>query len=193
MKKLAILLLLLPLAACIRLTPKPPASLLTLDSAVTVPVGQTQNTAQAATITIAVPTVPQELATNRVPVLADRTAIAYVKDAQWVEMPSRLFARLLSDTLAVRTGRVVLSGRQARVDPGAQLSGELRRFGIDAQSNEAVVVFDATLVRGNAPAFEKRRFEARAPLTSIDANTVGPALSTAANQVAGDVADWVGR
>jgi cholesterol transport system auxiliary component len=192
MRKLAILLA-LPLSGCISFAAKPPPSLLTLASAVAVPAGQTQSSAQAASITIAVPVVPQELATARVPVRASDTTVAYVKDAQWVEGPQRLFARLLADTVTARTGRVVLSGRQAQLDPGAQLSGELRSFGVESTTREAVVVFDATLARGDAPAFEKRRFEARAPLTAIDATTVGPALSIAANQVAEQVADWVGR
>ena len=75
------------------------------------------------------PAVPQELATARVPVQATATTIAYVKDALWVEPPARLFARLLVDTIAARTGRVVLSTAQSLSDPGARLAGELRNFG----------------------------------------------------------------
>jgi cholesterol transport system auxiliary component len=138
--------------------------------------------------------VPQELAVTRVPVRATDTSLAYVKNAQWVEQPGRLFARLLSDTVTTRTGRVVLTLRQASVDPSAQLSGELRTFGMDATTNEAVVTFDAALIRvERADAVEKRRFEARVPVTAISAETVAPAINQAANQVAVEVADWVGR
>src|ERR1700761_2657797 len=105
MKKFAPLLA-LSLGACISFAAKPPPSLLTLKPAASPAVGQTQNSGNAATITIAVPSVPQELATARVPVHSGGNAIAYVKDAQWVELPSRLFARLLADTVTVRTGRV---------------------------------------------------------------------------------------
>lgn len=192
MKKLAILLL-LPLAGCISFGAKPPASLLTLDPAQPVTTGTEQSSAGTSTITIAVPVTPQELAAARVPVRSGGIAIAYVKDAQWVEAPSRLFARLLADTVIVRTGRVVLSYRQSQVDPGAQLSGELRSFGVDADTGEAVVTFDASLLRGENPAFEKRRFEARVPVAKIEAGPVAAALNQAANQVAAEVADWVGK
>jgi cholesterol transport system auxiliary component len=193
MKKLAILAL-LPLSACIRLGAEPPPSLLTLTPSQAVPVGTAQNSGAAKSILISVPSVPQELAVTRVPVRSTDTSLAYVKDAQWVEQPGRLFARLLSDTVTTRTGRVVLSLRQSSVDPSSQLSGELRSFGMDAAANEAVVTFDAALIRIDRPgAVEKRRFEARVPVTAINAATVAPAINQAANQVAVEVADWVGR
>lgn len=192
MKRLAPLLA-LPLAACISFGAKPPPSLLALESSATVAVGETQRSSEGATITIAIPQVPQELATARVPVHSGGVAIAYVKDAQWVEPPSRLFARLLGDTITAKTGRLVLSHRQSLIDPGARLTGELRRFGVDAGSQEAVVTFDAALMRGADPVFEKRRFEARVPVGAIEAQSVGAALNRAANQVADEVADWVGE
>lgn len=193
LKKPVFLLVLLPLAGCISFGAKPPASYLTLDPAAPVAVGEAQSSANAPTITIAVPAVPQELATQRVPVHAGGQAVAYVKDAMWVEQPSRLFARLLADTVTSRTGRVVLSSRQSQLDPGAQLTGELRRFGIDEAGSEAIVTFDASLMRGTASVFEKRRFEARVPVAKIETAAVGAALNQAANQVAGEIADWIGR
>ncbi|MBC9033385.1 membrane integrity-associated transporter subunit PqiC [Sphingomonas sp. JC676] len=186
-------LLAAPLSGCISFGAKPPPSLLTLTSASGLAVGETQKSNAAGTITIGVPAVSQELASNRVPVHSGGTAIAYVKDAQWVEPPSRLFARLLSDTITAQTGRVVLSYRQSRMDPGAQLTGELRAFGIDEETSEAVVTYDAALLRGADPVFEKRRFEARVPVTKIDSEGVGPALNQAANKVAAEIADWVGK
>lgn len=190
MKKLSVLLL-LPLAGCIRFGAEPPPALLTLAAATPIAAGATQSSAQARSITVQVPVVPQELAVTRVPVQSSATAIAYVKEAQWVEPPARLFARLLSDTLTSRANMVVLSTRQGFTDPGAQLGGELREFGVDATRSEAVVVYDATLQRQGSTAFEKRRFEARVPVTVIDANSVGPAINQAANTVATAVADWV--
>lgn len=184
----------LPLAGCISFGAKPPPSLLTLSAVAGPAVGQDQNSATARSITIEVPVAPQSLATARVPVQASPTSIAYVPKAIWAEPPARLFARLLSDTVAARTGRVVVSTVQAVNDPGAHLGGELRRFGLDATTREAVVTFDASLIRLNGKAaIEKQRFEARVPVAAIDADTAGPALNTAANQVAAQVADWVGR
>lgn len=192
MKKLAILLT-IPLSACISFGAKPPPSLMTLSPASPVPVGAAANSGQARNITIRVPSTPQEIAVTRVPVRATDTSIAYVKDAQWIEPPARLFARLLSDTVQARTGYVVLSNRQANVDPGAQLTGELRSFGLDAGTSSAVVTYDASLLRKGATTFDKRRFEARVPVTAIDAANAATGLNQAANQVATEVADWIGR
>ena len=192
MKRYLAFLLALPLAGCLGLGGKPPKALLTLTPAATLPVGATQSSATAKTVTIIVPVVPQSLAVARVPVEAGGQ-ITYVTDAAWVEPPQRLFARLMSDTIAAKTGRVVLSTAQSYSDPGARLSGELRNFGVDGSAGQAVVTFDAALIRGgDASKVEKKRFEARVPIAPIDFSTVGPALNQAANQVAGEVADWIG-
>jgi cholesterol transport system auxiliary component len=193
MKKLALAAIVLPLAGCISFSPKPPASLLTLTPASAIAVGQPQRAPGNPTISIAVPSVPQEVATLRVPVRATPTTIAYVKDARWVEPVNRQFARLLADTVTTRAGRVVVSDRQAGVEIGASLGGELRSFGVDAASGQVVVTYDAVLIRAAGTPLEKRRFEARVPATAIEAVAVGAALNQAANQVAVEVADWVGR
>ena len=144
-------------------------------------------------MTLTVPVVPQELAVTRVPVRSAGTRVTYVKDAQWVEPPARMFARLLADTVTAQTPLVVLGARQFQVDPGAMLSGELRSFTIDADTQEAVVVYDAALIREGVAGVEKRRFEAREPVTAVEADAVGTALNTAANRVASDVATWLSR
>jgi cholesterol transport system auxiliary component len=183
----------LPLAGCLSFGGKPPKVLLTINPTATLPVGASQNSAAAKTITIQVPAVPQSLAVARVPV-QNGDQIAYVVGAAWVEAPQRLFARLTSDTIAARTGRVVLTPAQSFNDPGAMLGGELRNFGIDGDRHEAVVTFDATLIRGpDRSKVEKKRFEARVPVAAVTAEGVGPAINQAANQVAGEVADWVGN
>jgi len=193
MKRSLPLLLALPLAGCLSFGGKPPKALLTLTATSTLPVGSTQNSANAKSITILVPVVPQSLAVARIPVTTG-DQIAYVTNAAWVEAPQRLFARLMSDTIAAKTGRVVLSSAQSFSDPGARLSGELRNFGVDGSAGQAVVTFDAALIRtGDGNKVEKKRFEARVPITPVDYTTVGPALNQAANKVAGEVADWVGN
>ena len=86
-------------------------------------------------------------------------------------------------------------GAQQQFSLGAdmQLTGELRNFGVVASSSEAVVTFDAALKRSASANIEKRRFEARVPVSAVAAGPVGVALNQAANQVAVDVADWVGK
>lgn len=192
-RRLPVLLAALPLAGCISLTPKPPAMLLTLTSAAGPTAGETVSSAKAPTITIQTPTTPAAISGARVPVQSGGTAIAYIKGAYWTEPPARLFARLLSDVVTAKTGRVALSFAQSFSDPGARLAGDLRAFGIDADQRQAIVAFDATLFRSGGKAFERRRFEAREPVREITPEAAGNALNRAANRVAAEVADWVGR
>ena len=189
--RLLVAVAMVPMAGCVRFGAAPPPSLLTIAPQSQPQVGIAQNSAAARSIVIQVPAVPQALATTRVPVQATATTIAYVKDAQWAEPPARLFARLLSDTVTARAGMVVLSPAQSFSDPSASLGGELRSFTLDAAQSQAVVIYDASLTRAGQTNVEKRRFEARVPITMLDAASAGPALSQAANQVASDVADWV--
>lgn len=191
--RLLIAAALLPLAGCISFGAKPPPTLLTLQADAQPQAGQAQTSSAARSIVVQVPSTPASVASVRVPVQASDTAIAYVKDAQWSEPPARLFARLLSDTLTAKGGLVVLTPAQSFSDPSANLGGELRSFGMDAGQRQAVVIYDASLMRAGQTAVEKRRFEARVPVAAIDADSVGPALSQAANQVATQVSDWVGR
>ena len=220
MKTLVPLAATVALAGCITFGAKPPPSLLTLTSTAQPAVGQQQVAAVApgttastlsvggqqlgtvtttavpagsSSITIQVPTVPQALATARVPVQATATTIAYIKGAVWVEPPAQAFARVLGDTVTARTGRVVLSSAQSYQTGSAQLTGELRQFGIDAASQSAIVVYDASLLRATGGGIAKQRFEAHVLVASVDAQGAGIGLNAAANQVAAQVADWVGR
>ncbi len=171
---------------------KAPPFLLTLTPNATLPANGGQSTTSAQLVTIAVPIVPQAIATNRIPVADGQTAIAYVKNASWVEPPARLFQRLLAETVRVKTGRVVLEPRQMQGDAAAQLTGQLLHFGIDANRSEAIVIYDAALTRDKGKTIETRRFVARAPVGVINAASSGAALNRAANDVANDVAVWIG-
>jgi cholesterol transport system auxiliary component len=170
---------------------KAPATLLTLTPEAPDP-GQMQRTANAGqTVTIATPIVAKELRTTRVPVQVTPTDVQYVTDAQWVDTPDRLFADLIAETVRRTTNRVVLNGRQSTLDPGLTVSGELQRFGWDARTGQVTVQYDGTLSTEGGTRVETRRFTATAPSDGT-ALSVGPALNRAANQVAGDVARWIG-
>lgn len=179
----------LALSGCISFGAEPPDQLLTLMPAQMVAAGTTQTVAAGEAVTVLWPSLPADLNTTRVPVQATPTSVAYVKNAQWSDTPNKLFARLLAETIEARTGRPVLSPRQFTLDPGTRLTGQLERFGVDATPRQAVVVYDAVVARGTD--IRTRRFEARVPLTEIEAQTVGAALNQAANQVAAEVADWL--
>ena len=71
------------------------------------------------------------------------------------------------------------------------VSGELQRFGYDAQTGQVVVVYDGSLSTEGGTRVEARRFTATAPADGTGA-TVGPALNRAANQVASEIASWIG-
>lgn len=181
------------LGACFSFGAKPPPDLMTLTPAARVPIATTRSAGPGEGITVTIPTVVQELKTVRVPVRSRGVAVAYVKDAQWVEMPDRLFRELLSETIAVRTGRVVLDDRQRDVDPGVKLGGQLLAFGVDADTSEAVATYNAQLIRVNGGGVTTRRFETRVPLAIVDRASVAVALNRAANTLAVDVADWIAR
>lgn len=187
-----ILLSAFPLAGCISFGAEPPPSLLTLTSTQKVAAGQSVVADPGRALIVLYPTTPQAVATMRVPVQSDPTTIAYLKDAQWVEAPNRLFQRVLAETIEARTGRPVLSPRAVTVDPGGRITGQLSNFGVDAATGNVVVTYDAVMVRGPQQV-ETRRFEAQVPVSKIEAGPVGAALNEATNRVAVEVADWVGR
>jgi cholesterol transport system auxiliary component len=187
---------LLPVTAALLLSacsfgPKTPPVLMRLTPDQARPAGNSQTASASQTMTVVPPALPQELRTARVPVRTGGTAVAYLKNAQWVENPDALFARLVGETISARSGRVVLDPRQFTLDPGTRLTGTLQSFGIDGDTSEAVVVYDGVLARG-ADAVESRRFEARVPMPVVDAASAGPALNQAANRVAAEVAAWIG-
>lgn len=173
------------------LSTKAPPFLLTLTPS-TVPAANDGVLVQAGdALSVSVPLAPQAIATTRLPVAQGQTAIAFVKDAVWVEPPPRLFQRLLSETIRAKNGRTVLDPRQFNAGPTATLSGHLLRFDIEERGARAVVVYDATISGEKDRPVRTRRFEARVPAGTIEARSAGDALNRAANEVAGQVADWL--
>ena len=170
---------------------KPPPTLATLtpEAPDPGPITRTANAGQA--VTIEVPIVPKELREVRVPVQISPTDVQYVTNLQWVDTPDRLFQNLLEETVRRTTSRVVLDPNQSGLDPGLVLHGQLERFGYDAQTHQAVVVFDGSLSTAGGNQVETRRFTANTPSDGSGAS-VGPALNRAANQVALEVARWIG-
>ena len=83
------------------------------------------------------------------------------------------------------------NARQTSLDPGLTVSGELQKFGYDASTGQVVVTYDGSLSTAGGNRVDTRRFTATAPADGTAAS-VGPALNRAANQVALDVAKWIG-
>jgi cholesterol transport system auxiliary component len=170
---------------------KPPATLYSLTPEAPEPVALARSAAAGQAVTIARPTVARELGTVRVPVQVTPTNVEYVAKMQLVDTPANLFASLLAETVRRTTNRVVLDPGQTTLDPGLLVSGALQRFGYDAATGQVVVTYDGSLSTAGGSRVETRRFTATAPADGTAAS-VGPALNRAANQVALDVARWIG-
>ena len=136
----------LALGGCISFGEDPPPALLTLTPSVQIAEGAGPGGEASGVLTVRQPEVPGSLSVTRVPVQVDPSTIAYLKDAVWVDRPSKLFQNLL-----------------------------------------------VTTIRENGGKLQTRRFTARVPGVPAEASPVGVALNDAANQVAIDVADWIGR
>lgn len=181
----------LALTGCVSFGAKPPSQLLTLSAAQSVAPGTLRRGSEAGSLVIADPDAPKLLDTVRVPVQVSPTAVAYVTDAQWSDTPRHLFRKLLSETIAAGSDRIVLEPGQYAADPTQRLTGELVQFGIDAQTNSAVVTFDAIMAGAGGTTIAKQRFSANVPVAKVDALSIGAPLNAAANKVAADVAAWV--
>lgn len=179
------------LAGCVSLSPDPPESLLTLTALRTAPAGATASGEAATALAVIEPDADQRLGVVRVPVQTSDSSLAYLKDAVWVEKPTRLFQQLLSETIRAGGSRLVVAEGDLGYSAATKLSGRLLDMGYDALSGSVVVRYDAMLQTPDGQV-RARRFESRVGGIEAEAGAVGSALNDAANQVAGEVADWVG-
>lgn len=171
---------------------KPPPFLLNLVPTSAPQADEGVSAANASALAITVPSAPAAIAASRIPVSKSGSAIAYVKDAVWVEPPARLFQRLLAETVRAKAARPVIDARESTLATDL-LTGHLLRFDIEEASREAVVVYQASYHEKGKRGLIFRRFEARVPVGAIEAAPSGQALNRAANQVAGEVAAWVSK
>ncbi len=167
---------------------KPLPSLISLTPTAQAPAGQTLSSKLAEALVVLPPQVDQTLATTRIPVQVDDSALAYLTGAAWVDQPSHLFQSLLVETIRARGKRLVLD--EDLPQGLIRLSGRLETMGVDARSHTVTVRFDAVRF-GHDGVTTTRRFEAVQKDVAPVANEVAPALNRAANDVAGQVADWV--
>ena len=180
---------LLLLGGCLSFGPKTPPTLFDLTAENPAPAGAGQSGSLAGALVVEVPEAPLELNVTRVAVQIDPSNVAYVKKAGWVERPARLFQRLLAETIRARGNRVVLES-EAGSGNSEVLSGRLLAMGYDAATSSAVVRFDA--IRTGGGQIQTRRFEGVQGGVDDDPEVLGPALNRAANDVARQVAEWVG-
>ncbi len=182
----------LALASCISVgiggNGKPLPSLISLTPTAQAPAGQSLSSKSADAVVVLPPEVDRTLDTTRVPVQIDDSAVAYLTGAAWVDQPAHLFQALLVETIRARGKRLVLD---ENLPQGLiHLSGRLAAMGFDARSHAVTVRFDALRVDRDGVTVS-RRFEAVEKNIAPVASAIAPALNAAANDVAGQVADWV--
>lgn len=187
----AVLAGLLALSGCISFGADPPDQLLTLTPLAMVPAGSAAEGDAAAALVVQAPTVSQRLNVTRIPVTTSDSSLAYLQDAFWVERPANLFRHLLAETIRSKGNRLVVGGGELEYVAATQLSGQLVEMGYDATRGGVVVRYDAVLELPDGRIMT-RRFEAMRDGIPAEANAVGAALNDAANQVADQVAEWVG-
>lgn len=171
---------------------KAPKNLITLSATAPSPGPIARSGNAGESVTVEDPVVAKEIRTTRVLAQTGSTAVAYIKDLTLVDTPDKLFKNLVAETILRTTNRVVLDPRQSNLDPGLTVSGRLTDFGYEGGQGTVLVRYDAALSTAGGTRVETRRFEARAPADGTAA-TVGPALNQAANEVAVQVASWIGN
>jgi cholesterol transport system auxiliary component len=179
------------LSACVNLGGKAPKFLAGLTAASAPAAGPMAGGPIADALVVLDPQTDRRLDVQRIAVQVSDTEIAYLKDATWVERPARLFRHLLAETIRAKSTRLVFEANDDESGAKASLAGRLIDMGYDARSHSAVVRYDA--LRADAKgAIRAQRFEAVVPGVSAKPEAVAAALNRAANQVAAQVADWVG-
>lgn len=180
------------LGGCVSFGAKVPDQLISLTPQSVAPAGSTAEGALADALMVFDPHTDRRIDVLRVPVQISDASVAYLKNAQWVERPTRQFRHLLAETIrAKHPSRIVVEGDDAHVIAKEKLMGRLLDLGYDARNRSVVVRFEAMRQIG-AGAATMRRFEAVVPGVAPDAQSVAPALNRAANDVARQVADWMG-
>lgn len=182
----------LALAGCISLGGgKAPPTLINLTAASVAPAGTATSGKAGEAIVVMDPETDRRLAVQRLAVNLDAANVAYMQDAMWVERPARLFRSLLAETLRAKGGRLVFEDAEAAASGRTRLSGRLLDIGYEGATQSVIVRYDAVL-EGPGGVITTKRFESRVDGVAPKAQSAAPALNRAANDVAKQVADWVG-
>lgn len=170
---------------------KAPATLISLTATQGPAAGSGSTGKVADALMVLEPEVDRKLAVLKVPVRVDGSSVAYLADAAWIERPARQFRALLAETLRADGKRLVIEDDGAAGPTAHRLGGRLIDMGYDAGSRSVVVRFEAVR-SGPDGTVATRRFESVVPGVPATAVAIAPALNRAANDVAGQVAAWLG-
>lgn len=179
------------LGGCLGLGGKAPKTMIALSAEATAPAGALGSGKLADAIVVLDPQTDQRIDVQRIPVQVDDSRIAYMQDIAWVERPARQFRHLLAETIRAKGSRLVMEEVDELTGAKLRLGGRLVDMGYDARSQSVIVRFDA-MREDAAGNVASRRFEASVPGVAPKPGQVAPALNRAANEVARQVANWVG-
>jgi len=170
---------------------KAPPTMMRLSATQSAPAGAALSGKVSDAIVVLDPETDRSLAVTRVAVQVDASNVAYLQNAVWVERPAHMFAALVAETVRAGGKHLVFTADEAVTSSGTRLGGRLTAFGYDAREQSVVVRYDAVWTAPGGSVSTKR-FEAKVPGVSAKPGQVGPALNRAANQVAAQVAEWLG-
>jgi cholesterol transport system auxiliary component len=144
-------------------------------------------------LVVAEPQALQALDSNRIVIRTREGGIAYLPDAQWSDRLPKLIQTRLIQTFE-NGSRLQAVGRPGdRLVPAAQLNSEIRAFGIEESSGEAVIELSVKIVNDRSGRILAGQvFTRRVP---ADGGTSGPgasaALDRATQDLLRDIVAWV--
>ncbi len=138
------------------------------------------------------PTALQALDSDRI-LVREGGALSYLPDAQWSDRLPKLFQVRLIQTFenASRLGRVGRPGDRTVAD--LSLTADIRNFGIDTLTSQAVVEVTVRVISDRTGRVESAKaFTARTPVASMSGASAAAALDQAMSQVLRDIVRWGG-
>ena len=144
-------------------------------------------------LVVAEPQALQALDSNRIVIRTSDGGIAYLPDAQWSDRLPKLIQTRLIQTFE-NGARIQAVGRPGdRLVPAAHLNSEIRSFGIDEKTGEAVIELSVKIVNDRSGRILAGQvFTSRVPSGgSVSGPVASAALDLATQGLLRDVVRWV--
>ena len=142
-------------------------------------------------VVVAEPSALAAIDTNRLTVMTRGGGLAYLGDAQWSDRLPRLVQVRLIQTFE-NANRLTTIGRPGdRLLPVAQLNSEIRRFGIDEATGEAVIEMSVKIVQDNTGRILAGNiFKRSVPADGTSGPVAAAALDLAMQELLRDIVGW---
>ncbi|CAN1545029.1 COG3218 ABC-type uncharacterized transport system, auxiliary component [Rhabdaerophilaceae bacterium] len=156
------------------------------------PSGRVSARAGRALLVVAEPSALQAIDTNRLMVMSSDGAVAYLPGVQWADRLPKLLQVRLIQTFE-NANRLTAVGRPGdRLLPAAQINSEIRRFGINAASGEAVIEISVKIVNDRTGSILFGRiFSQSIGGAGTEGASAAAALNLATQAVLRDIVVWV--